>query len=206
MERPEHLRGEWIELADALLYYEADFIGSDDARRDLFDDLARNVSWRQDRIRLFGRERPIPRLSAWYGDAGAVYGYSGLRLQPLPWLEPLAALRRRLERHLAQRFNSVLLNYYRDGADSMGSHSDDEPELGPRPLIAMVSLGAPRRFVLTPRRGRPGDPWRRELAAGSLLVMAGNCQHSWQHAVPKTRRSVGGRISLTYRQIFSERQ
>jgi alkylated DNA repair dioxygenase AlkB len=200
-DRAEHLRGEWIELPQALLYYEPEFLTAADSAA-LFRQLVDAVPWRQDRLRLYGREVPMPRLSAWYGDAGAVYSYSGLRLEPLPWLEALEQLRQRLQRHLSRRFNAVLLNYYRNGTDSMGSHSDDEPELGPAPVIATVSLGAPRRFALTPRGvASGGAAWRRDLADGSLLVMAGPCQRHWRHALPKTRRPVAGRISLTYRLV-----
>jgi len=202
MERLERLRGEWIELPGAGLYYEPDFLKDPDI---LFDDLKQNAAWRQDRIRLFGREHRVPRLSAWYGDADAVYRYSGLRLEPMPWLAALADLRRRLQTHLARPFNSVLLNYYRHGGDGMGRHADDEPELGPRPLIAMISLGAVRRFVLTPRQKGMAESWRRDLANGSLLVMAGDCQRHWRHELPKTRRVVAGRISLTYRQVQAKR-
>jgi len=207
MARPERLPGQWLELPGAQLYYEPEFLDTAAAnhampgRQDLYDTLVDNVPWRRDEIVLFGRRRPVPRLSAWYGDAGAFYRYSGIALTPLPWLAPLAALREFLQRHLALPFNSVLLNYYRDGDDSMGAHSDDEPELGPRPQIAMISLGARRRFALTPRRPGAAEPWRCELADGSLLLMAGDCQRHWRHALPKTRRAVGGRISLTYRQV-----
>ena len=195
--------GEWIELPGARLYYEPDFVsaGSGDSRA-LYETLVTTASWRQDEIQLFGKRQRIPRLSAWYGDTDAIYSYSGLRLEPMPWLAPLAWLRERLNRHLGMSFNSVLLNYYRDGADSMGAHSDDEPELGPSPRIAMVSLGAERRFVLTPRLKGAAQRWQRELADGSLLLMAGDCQRHWRHELPKTRRPVAGRISLTYRQIW----
>lgn len=196
--------GEWIELPGARLYYAPDFLSARDSRA-LYEALVTAVSWRQDEIVLFGRRQPVPRLSAWYGDPGAVYSYSGIRLEPMPWLEPLADLRERLQRQLALPFNSVLLNYYRDGADGMGAHSDDEAELGPSPQIAMISLGAARRFVLTPRAKAAAAPWRRELADGSLLLMAGDCQRHWRHALPKTRRPVAGRISLTYRQVWGNK-
>jgi len=196
--RLEHLHGDWIELPDALLYFEADFVADHEA---VFADFAEQLHWQQDRIRIYGRELPIPRLNAWYGDPGTDYSYSGLQLQPRPWLPELEALRVRLSAHLQHAFNSVLANFYRDGADSVGRHADDEPELGPLPLIATVSLGAARKFALYPHN-RAVKPWRAELPGGSLLVMAGRCQQAWQHEVPKTARPVGGRISLTYRQVM----
>lgn len=198
MNRLEHLRGDWIELPGALLYFEADFIPDQDL---MFARLAEQLQWQQDRIRIYGREQLIPRLNAWYGDPGTDYSYSGLQLQPRPWLPELDALRHRLREHLQHPFNSLLANFYRDGADSVGRHADDEPELGREPLIATVSLGAARRFALYPRN-KTVSPWRGDLPGGSLLVMAGRCQRDWQHEVPKTARPVAGRISLTYRKVI----
>jgi alkylated DNA repair dioxygenase AlkB len=158
------------------------------------------VPYTQHRVRMFGRELPAPRLSAWIGDAGASYVYSRVRHQPLAWTPTLSGLRVRLESELGLRFNSVLVNRYRDGRDSMGWHADDEPELGPAPVIASISLGATRRMRfrsrLPPRTGCAID-----LASGSLLLMAGRTQQVYQHAVDKTSAALGERINLTYRQI-----
>lgn len=202
--RLQHLRGDWIELPDALLYFEADFLANHGVadQQSLCDRLARNLQWTQDRIVVYGREVPIPRLNAWYGDPGTDYAYSGLHLQPRPWLPELDVLRHQLSEHLQHPFNSMLANFYRDGSDSVGRHADDESELGPLPLIATVSLGAARRFALYPKRKGLVEPWRADLPGGSLLVMAGRCQRAWQHEIPKTARPVGGRISLTFRQVI----
>lgn len=159
------------------------------------------LPWSVHKVRLFGREVPSPRLSCWVGDAGVAYRYSGNRFEPHPWTSGLAALRERLRDELAHPFNSVLANRYRSGADAMGWHSDDEPELGPQPLIASLSLGAPRRFLLRHRR----DPALRlalELPAGSLLLMEGHTQRCWKHALPRTTRPVGERINLTFRWVM----
>lgn len=162
--------------------------------------LLAEVGWEVHRIRLFGREVDSPRLSSWIGDADARYRYSGTDFQPRPWLPALAVLRERLAEASAARFNSVLVNRYRDGHDAMGWHSDDEPELGPRPVIASLSLGAPRRFVFRHRQQRE---LKRELLLGhgDLLLMAGDTQRLYQHALPRTTKPVGERINLTYRQI-----
>ena len=144
----------------------------------LMERLLREVPWEVHRIRMFGREVASPRLSCWIGDADAAYRYSGSRFEPRPWLPALAALRERLASELEHPFNSVLANRYRSGADAMGWHADDEPELGPEPLIASVSLGATRRFLLRHRH----DPARRlslDLEPGSLLLMAGRTQRYW---------------------------
>ena len=172
---------------------------SDSESDDLLQGLWRDVDWRQDEIVLFGRRVRQPRLFGWCADPGVVYRYSGLRLDPAPWPVALVRLRRRLDATLGARFNSVLLNAYRDGADSMGWHADDERELGPEPLIASVSLGATRRFRLRRRHG--GRSLGLDLAHGSLLTMQGRSQADYQHAVPKTRRSVGLRINLTFRVV-----
>ncbi|MDO7875089.1 alpha-ketoglutarate-dependent dioxygenase AlkB [Hymenobacter sp. ASUV-10] len=168
----------------------------------LCDDLRAAVPWEQRSIRLFGREVAQPRLTAWYGDPGAAYTYSGLRWEPRPWRQQLDTLRRRVEAATGHRFNSVLLNLYRDGHDSMGWHADDEPELGPAPTIASLSLGATRRFRLRPRPGGPAaEPLGLDLGSGSLLLMRPPTQAHWQHALPKTSRAVGPRLNLTFRWV-----
>lgn len=167
----------------------------------LMAGLLEQVPWEVHRIRLFGREVASPRLSCWIGDADAAYRYSGTRFQPRPWLSALAALRDRLASELAHPFNSVLANRYRSGADAMGWHSDDERELGPGPLIASVSLGATRRFLLR-HRGDPAQRLALDLEQGSLLLMGGQTQRYWKHALPRTARPVGERINLTFRQVL----
>src|SRR5690606_2764427 len=166
----------------------------------LMQVLRDGLPWEVHHIRLFGREVPSPRLSCWIGDPDAVYRYSGTRFSPHPWTAGLSALRQRLQVELGQSFNSVLANRYRDGRDAMGWHSDDEPELGPEPLIASLSLGAVRRFVLR-RRDDPGRRLALELEPGSLLLMGGTTQRHWKHALPRPTRPVGERINLTFRQL-----
>ena len=138
---------------------------------------------------MFGREVDSPRLSCWIGDPEAVYTYSRTRFVPHPWPASLLPLRERLSDELGVAFNSVLANLYRDGRDRMGWHSDDEPELGPRPVIASVSLGATRRFSLKPRAG--GASRHLDLPHGSLLVMAGDTQAAWRHALAGYRAAGG---------------
>ena len=166
----------------------------------LFAALRDGIAWETHRIRLFGREVDSPRLSCWIGDPDAVYRYSGTRFEPRPWPWLLRPIRGRLAHEHGVVFNSVLANLYRDGRDSMGWHSDDEPELGPAPVIASISLGAARRFVLKHRR-EPDRKLALELGHGSLLVMAGATQRNYRHALPRTARPVGERINLTFRQV-----
>ncbi len=162
--------------------------------------LVEQTSWQQPRLRLYGREHPVPRLVAWYGDAEADYRYSALIHRPLPWTPLLAQIRAQVMEAVGQPLNGVLLNYYRDGQDSMGWHSDDEVELGANPLIASLSLGATRRFDLR-RKGQSRIEHSLWLEHGSLLVMRGPTQHHWQHQVAKTRSDCAPRLNLTFRSI-----
>ena len=193
---------EVISLQDGVLQLDTSFISEPDAS-DLYQFFVENAPWQQDSIKMYGRQIDIPRLRAWYGDSGCSYRYSGIQLQPLPWTEPLMLLRRQVEKACDHRFNSVLLNYYRDGQDSNGWHSDDEPELGSQPVIASLNLGEVRRFRLRHKNDKTLPPLSVDLNSGSLLLMAGNTQHCWQHCITKTKRSVSGRINLTFRHVIS---
>lgn len=180
-------------------------LGRPDA--EILAELIEQVPWRAERIVVFGREVAQPRLSAWYGDADAAYTYSGLHLRPLPWTPLLADLKGRVERASGAVFNSVLLNYYRDHRDGMGFHSDDEPELGPRPTIASLSLGERRVFVMKRRVARGGapstiPPVRIPLNSGCLLLMRGDTQRHWLHGIAKLSRPCGPRLNLTFRRIL----
>ena len=189
-------------IASGCLQYLPGFIAPRLAEHYL-DRLRDELDWSQREIVLFGRRRLQPRLVAWYGDAGASYRYSGLTLHPAPWHPTLLEIRERLASHSEAVFNSVLANAYRDGSDSMGWHRDDEPELGSQPVIASVSLGAARRLLIR----EPGKPsLGLTLEAGSLLIMQGDFQRRYQHALPKTRRPVGLRINLTYRHVRTARE
>ncbi|WP_414493083.1 alpha-ketoglutarate-dependent dioxygenase AlkB family protein [Stenotrophomonas maltophilia] len=163
-------------------------------------DLQAGVPWEVHRIRMFGSWVDSPRLSCWIGDPQACYFYSGAEFVPHPWSPALQAVRERLQAEDFGRFNSVLLNRYRDGRDSMGWHSDDEPELGPSPLIASLSLGSARRFLLR-RRDDPARKAEFLLGHGDLLLMGGSTQRYYQHALPKAARIRGERINLTFRWI-----
>ncbi|MBB4603228.1 alkylated DNA repair dioxygenase AlkB [Hymenobacter luteus] len=173
------------------------------AAQTLLAELRGSIAWKHEPIRLFGREVMQPRLTAWHGDAGASYRYSGLQLQPQPWTPALLRLRQQVEAAAGARFNSVLLNLYRSGQDSMGWHADDEPELGPEPVIASVTLGATRNFRLKPRdpQHTAHGPVTLPLTTGSLLLMRGPTQRHWLHALPKTARPVGPRLNLTFRLV-----
>lgn len=188
----------WLLRGEDELYLLPQFLHAARAS-ELFATLRAELAWRSERIVTYGRAVPVPRRVCWYGDPGAVYRYSGVAHQPLPWTPTLTALRQRIEATCARTFNSVLGNLYRDGQDSMGWHADNEPELGPAPVIASLSLGAERLFKL--RHTRRGATLDITLPDGSLLVMGGELQRHWRHSLPKTRRALGGRINLTFRYV-----
>lgn len=163
------------------------------------------IDWRQEYITLFGKTHKQPRLVAWYGDPDAHYTYSGKTYQPLPWNSALLDLKKLAEQVSGSSFNSVLLNYYRDGRDSMGLHADDEPELGPEPVIASLSLGATRTLYFRHRSRKELATVNVPLPSGSLLVMRGETQRNWKHGIRKVARPCGPRVNLTFRHIFGQR-
>lgn len=162
-----------------------------------FARLLDETPWRAESVVVYGKRHLQPRLTAWYGEAS--YTYSGLQLEPLPWTALLLAIRAAVEAACGRRFNSVLLNRYRDGRDSMGMHSDDEPELGEQPVIASLSFGTTRTFILRHKRNK--QTVRLELEDGSLLLMSGRLQENWVHGINKSARPLGERLNLTFRYI-----
>jgi alkylated DNA repair dioxygenase AlkB len=171
-----------------------------DAADALFASLRHGIPWQAEDILLFGERKRVPRLVSWHGEAGTAYSYSGTAHEPLPWTPQLLLLRDLVQDLTGYTYNSVLLNLYRSGQDSMGWHADDEPELGSNPAIASVSLGATRRFKLRHRR-RLEAAVTLDLAHGDVLLMAGATQHAYVHSVPKTARPTGERINLTWRRV-----
>jgi alkylated DNA repair dioxygenase AlkB len=188
-----------LPLADAELRWQPEWLDAATADHWLAA-LEAQTPWQQPQVVVYGRQHPVPRLLAWYSDADVRYGYAGISHQPLAWTPLLAQIRARVEAAAGRAFNSVLLNYYRDGQDSMGWHSDDEPELGRNPLLASLSLGGERRFDLR-RCGTNRIEYSLPLSHGSLLVMGGATQHHWQHQVAKTRSPCAPRLNLTFRWI-----
>lgn len=158
-----------------------------------------NAGWRQDEIIMFGKRIVTSRKVAWYGDAGLPYTYSKTTRHALPWIKELLDIKTLVENICDQTFNSCLLNMYHDGSEGMGWHSDNEKELGDRPFIASLSLGAARRFVF--RHKNTGEKSEILLANGSLLLMSGETQSHWVHSLPKSTKVKDVRVNLTYRNI-----
>jgi alkylated DNA repair dioxygenase AlkB len=191
---------ERIDLGEgAWVTFEPDFVRD---HASVMSRLVATLPLAQESIVLFGRTVPMPRLTSWHGDPGCSYAYSGRLFQPSSWTPELGTMRQRLNAREGCTFNSVLVNYYRDGRDAMGEHADDEPELGPSRVdvrIASVSLGAPRRFVLRHKKTRAVIPF--QLGEGSVLVMGGTTQRHYRHHVPRTRTALGPRMNLTFRVV-----
>ncbi|MBW8686195.1 alpha-ketoglutarate-dependent dioxygenase AlkB family protein [Chitinophaga rhizophila] len=187
-----------ISLKDGELVYCPQFFKLPEANH-YMHQLLHTINWQQEGMMMYGKQVLFPRLMAWYGDAGSSYSFSGSTYAPLPWTDELLQIRAQIIPLAGVDFNSVLLNRYRNGKDSMGWHADDEPELGVNPVIASVNLGAPRRFML--RHVKEGDKFELSLEHGSLLIMKGALQHHWQHQVPKTTKVSAERINLTFRVI-----
>ncbi|PCK32012.1 alpha-ketoglutarate-dependent dioxygenase AlkB family protein [Pseudoalteromonas piscicida] len=165
----------------------------------LYDALLASVPWQQNTITLFGKTHQTPRLERFIADPGVRYSYSGKLLENAPWPPMLLGIRATLEQRFNVTFNAVLANFYRDGQDSMGWHSDDEPELGPTPVIASLSLGATRKFKIRHKSNQSVTDIL--LETGSLLVMQGDSQRDYQHALPKQAKVTQGRINLTFRSV-----
>jgi alkylated DNA repair dioxygenase AlkB len=167
----------------------------------LLAQLIHETPWRAQDIVVWGKKYPQPRLVAWYGDPGKSYTYSSIKFTSLPWTGLLLSLKHCIESVTCEVFNSVLLNYYRNHRDSMGMHSDDEPELGAQPVIASLSLGEQRTLVFKHKISKDLKSVRLVLPSGSLLLMKGDTQKCWKHGINKEEKPLGARVNLTFRKI-----
>lgn len=189
-----------IEAADAdIIYYPRLFGPITAATYQVI--LSEQITWQQQTLKIAGQDIALPRLTAWYGDAG--YSYSGIRMEPQPWIPILLVIKSAVEKEVDISFNSVLLNLYRNGNDSVSWHADDEKELGEAPVIASLSFGAERLFQLRRKDEQHSGHLDILLADGSMIVMAGQTQRYWLHRIPKTQKQVEPRINLTFRNILS---
>lgn len=184
------LNGEYIYIAN---FYKREFADG------LFTALETTIKWKQESMNMYGKEFKFPRLTAWYGEDDKPYSFSGIKLEPLPWTKELLQIKDDIEPLCDTSFNSVLLNLYRDGNDSISWHTDAEKELGRNPIIASVNFGAQRVFQL--KHMHTQEKFEILLQHGSLLVMMGELQHYWKHQVPKSKKVTQPRINLTFRVI-----
>lgn len=188
-----------FQLPDAEIEYFPGFFDADKATS-LFKQLQDNIPWQQDAITVFGKTHPQPRLTALFGNEGKPYAYSNIVMQPHAWNPLLVYIKEEVEAACGEQFTTVLLNYYRDGKDSNGWHADNEKELGRNPVIASVSFGVERAFHLQ-HNSLKDQKLKITLEHGSLLLMKGTTQHFWKHQIPKTTKTIGPRINLTFRII-----
>lgn len=187
-----------VDLHGSSLLHCPDFLSKHDSAA-LFNTLVTTLPWQQPSIRVYGRITTIPRLQVWMGDQTSAYMYSGKLFKPEPWRQEIIAVKQNLEALAKHAFNSVLINLYRDGQDSVSWHSDNEPELNDSAPIASLSLGATRRFDLRRTDGPDKQIKQIELADGDALVMSPTVQHYWQHQIPKQTKVTEPRINLTFR-------
>ena len=185
-------------LGDSEIQYVANAFTAREADR-LFQSLLDVIPWRTATLTIAGQKRPLPRLQCWMADQGRSYSYSGLKLSPHPWNPDVLRIKARLEQLCEHSFNSVLLNYYRDGSDSVSWHADDETELGPNPIVASVSLGAQRTLEFKPKFNLTTPKKQIVLGSGSILIMGKTIQNNWLHQLPKISGNIEPRISLTFR-------
>jgi alkylated DNA repair dioxygenase AlkB len=181
------------------LWFDECFISNNDIEL-LFRLLRDETDWIQPQIKMFGKWVDQPRLMSWQAVDDLKYSYSGITLNPRPFSSAVSQIASKIEKKTGISFNSVLINYYRNGQDSMGWHADDEPELGEDPIIASVSLGEARDFLLR-HNTRKELTLKLPLPTGSLLLMGKGIQKNWKHSLPK-RKHAGSRINLTFRKIL----
>ena len=167
-----------------------------------FENLLTEVAWEQESILMFGKMTPLPRLTAWYGDPKTSYTYSSLKNEPLPWSEALLEIRQQLSELTDGTFNSVLLNLYRNGSDSVAWHADDEKELGVSPTIASVSFGQTRKFAFK-KKDAGTEVLSIDLNHGDVLIMSGETQQNYLHQIPRSAKKMEPRINMTFRSVYT---
>ena len=195
------MKNEIVAHNDLKVRIEKNFFNQVDSN-ELLKKIISDLPWESMAIKMFGKDITIPRLQCWVGDNGCDYKYSGKKLNRQDWTTDLIMIREKIYKELNIDFNSVLVNYYRDGKDSMGWHSDNERELGPNPTIASISLGSERDLVFRNKINKEVLPIPQ--THGCLILIDGKTQKNWQHAIKKTRKVIGPRINLTFRNIIDK--
>ncbi|MGP9765730.1 alpha-ketoglutarate-dependent dioxygenase AlkB family protein [Halomonas sp. AOP13-D3-9] len=183
---------------DGEAYYYGEILVAETADRYL-DQCINELHWEHDRAFIYGKEIVTKRKIAWYADEPVAYTYSGYTKRALVWPGCLREIKQRVESHCGEVFNSCLGNFYSSGEEGMSWHSDAEKDLVENGVIGALSLGGERKFSFKHRH--TGESVSLTLGHGSLLVMKGNTQKNWLHSLPKTKKVVEPRVSLTFRQM-----
>lgn len=190
---------EYYQFPEELLEYTPHFLSEKEASR-LEEKLLNETPWKQNTQKMYDKTVLTPRLTAWYGNNSKAYHLGGNEFSVNQWSPELLNLKLKIEKFSGYKFNSVLLNLYRDGNDSVAWHRDKDTELGKRPVIASVSLGQVRNFDF-----RNVEDHQRKyslaLKNGSLLIMKGDLQINWEHRIAKSTKLIKSRINLTFRLI-----
>lgn len=197
----EQYKHEMFTLSHGELTYYHDFLNLEHSQV-LFSTLKSEVNWQQPNIKIAGRNIPIPRLQAWYGDHDYAYTYSGKTFFADYWHPDILELKAKIEHATGYQFNSALCNLYRDEKDGVAWHADDEPELGEQAVIASYSLGASRPFQFRSKKDHH-DTFKLVLKHNDLLIMGPQVQNFWHHQVPKSSKPIAPRINITFRKILS---
>ena len=194
MDNPSEVKN--ILPCDGKVLYFPDFL-----KEDYLEQLIQQVEWQSTTIKMFGKEILEPRLTAWYAGLTVKYTYSNSTRTPTPWTPLLLELKKKVEEKSGHEFNGLLLNYYRDGSDYMGWHSDNEKELGLEPIIASLSFGEERNFQFKHKERNDLQVITIQPKTGSLIIMKGSTQANWKHRISKTSKMMGPRVNLTFRFI-----
>jgi alkylated DNA repair dioxygenase AlkB len=191
--------GQSKDLPADLVDYRPDFFNAEESRY-FMDKLITDIPWQQKVVNMYGKKLLTPRLMLWMGEPGHSYSFSGEKHNPTPWTEDILSIKKQIEPIAGVTFNSVLLNYYRNGNDSMAWHSDNEPELGYHPLVASVTFGQVRNFDIRNKKDH-AQKFSIKLENGSYLLMKGDLQENWEHRIAKSTKPMNARINLTFRVI-----
>lgn len=188
-------------LPNAELIYVPGFFSKQQADN-YFKTIKDQTNWQHDDITVFGKTYKQPRLTALFGNTNQTYSYSNITMHPEPFTSTLLDIKTKVESFSKEKFNTLLINLYRDGNDSNGWHADNEKELGINPVIASVSFGEERPFHFK-HRSLKNERHKLNLEHGSLLLMKGEMQHYWLHQIAKTKRLIQPRINLTFRRLVN---
>ena len=196
LERTTPMEGTTPALPDVFRWFPG-WIEPDEAAR-LLETLRVEIPWEDHTVTIVGRQVPVPRRVAYYGPFS--YTYSGIVHPACPLPPVVEALRDRIQEVTGRPFNTVLMNLYRTGSDSVSWHSDDDYPHGGHPAVASLSLGETRRFRIAHKR-RASERYAIDLTAGGLLLMDGTSQVDYRHSLPKSAKAVGARVNLTFRHM-----